>query len=70
MAFFRYAVGCYSFRCVVNGYQDCRYDGREDEIYDFLKKIGKKDCAHGRQLGHLRRELVASLWPANALITC
>ena len=63
-----------SFKCVVKGYQDCSFNVREDENFDVLKKIGEKGRAfrfvsERGQLGHLQRELVASLWPVNASMT-
>ena len=52
----------------------CRFDVKEGEEFKVLKKIGEKGCAFRvvnkrGQLGHLQRELVASLWPVNASIT-
>ena len=68
------ALGVVSFKCVVKGYQECRFDVKEGEEFKVLKKIGEKGRAfrvvnERRQLGHLQRELVAFLWPVNASIT-
>ena len=68
------ALWVVSFKCVVKGYQDCDFDVKEDENFDVLKKIGEKGRAfrivnERGQLGHLQRELVASLWPVNASMT-
>jgi len=62
------------FKCIVKGYQECRFDMKEGDEFKVLKKIGEKDRAfqvvdERGQLGHLQRELVASLWPVNASIT-
>ena len=63
-----------SFKCVVKGYQECHFDVKDGEVFKALKQIGKKGQAfrianERGQLGHLQRELVASLWPVNASIT-
>ena len=64
------ALWIVSFKCIVKGYQECRFDVKDGKVFRVLKKIGEKGCAfriankHG-QLGHLPRELVASLWPVN-----
>ena len=68
------ALWILSFKCVVKGYQERRFDVKDGEVYRVLKKIGEKSRAFGianerGQLGHLQRELVASLWPVNASIT-
>ena len=68
------ALWIVSFKCVVKGYQDCRFDVKNGEVFKVLKKIGEKGRAfrtanEGGQLGHLQRELVASLWPVIASIT-
>ena len=58
------ALWAVSFKCVVNGYQDCCFEVKEGEDFNVLKKIGKKCGAfqtineHG-QVGHLQHELVA-----------
>ena len=65
-----------TFKCVVKGYQGCRFDIKDGEVFKVLKKIREIDgrafrVANERgQLDHLQRELVASLWPVNASITC
>ena len=54
------------FKCV-KGYQQCRFDVKLDgEVFKVLKKIGEKGRAfrianERGQLGHLQRELIASL---------
>ena len=68
------ALWVVSFKCVVQGYQEYRFDMKEGEEFKVLKKIGEKGRAfrvvnERGQLGHLQRELVASLWPVNASIT-
>ena len=55
-----------SFKCVVTGYQECRFDVEEGEEFKVLKKIGEKGRAfrlvnERGQLGHLQRELVCEL---------
>ena len=67
------ALWVVSFKCVVKGYQDCRFYVKEDENLDVLKKIGEKGPAFGNvnergQSGTLQRELVASLWLVNVSI--
>ena len=59
---------------VVKGYKECHFDVKEGEKFKVLKKIGEKGRTfrvvnERGQLGHLQRELVASLWPVNASIT-
>jgi len=60
------ALWVVSFKCVVKGYQECRFDVKEGEEFKVLKKIGEKGRAfrvaneRGR-LGHLQRELVCEL---------
>ena len=57
------ALWAVSFKCVVKGYQECRFDVKEGEEFKVLKKIGEKartfrvvnECG---QLGHLQRGLV------------
>ena len=55
-----------SFKCVVKSYEECCSDAKEGEDFKVLKKIDKNGLAfrvvneHG-QLGHLQKELVASL---------
>lgn len=61
-------------KCVVKGYQECSFDVEEGEIFNVFKKIGEKGRAfrvanERGQLGHLQREMVASLWPVNAAVT-
>ena len=68
------ALWIVSFKCIVKGYQECRFDVKDGEVFRVLKKIGEKGRAfrianERGQLGHLQRELVASLWPVNASIT-
>ena len=65
------ALWIVSFKCIVKGYQECRFDVKDGEVFRVLKKIGEKGRAfrianERGQLGHLQRELVASLWPVNA----
>ena len=70
------ALWIISFKCVVKGYQDCRFDVKEGEDFRVLKKIGEKGRAffsfrivnERGQLGHLQRELVSCLWPVNGSI--
>ena len=64
------ALWIVSFRCVVKGYQKCRFDVKDGEVFKVLKKISETDHAfrianeHG-QLGHLQRVLFCSvLWGA------
>ena len=66
------ALWIVSFKCIVKGYQECRFDVKDGEVFRVLKKIGEKGRAfrianERGQLGHLQRELVASLWPVDAL---
>ena len=68
------ALWIVSFKCVVKGYPECRFDVKDGEVFRVLKKIGEKGRAfrianESGQLGHLQRELVASLLPVNASIT-
>ena len=68
------ALWIVSFKCIVKGYQECRFDVKDGEVFRVLKKIGEKGRAfrianERGQLGHLQRELVASLWPVDASIT-
>ena len=49
-----------SFKCVVTGYQECRFDVEEGEEFKVLKKIGEKGRAF-RVVIHLQRELVCEL---------
>ena len=63
-----------SFKCVVKGYQECRFGVKDGEVFKVLKKIGEKGRAfrianESGQLGHLQRELVVSTWPVNASMT-
>ena len=60
------ALWIVSFKCIVKGYQECRFDVKDGEVFRVLKKIGEKGRAfrianERGQLGHLQRELVASL---------
>lgn len=69
------ALWIVSFKCVAKGYQECRFDVKDGKVFKALKKIGEKGHAfrianERGQLGHLQRELVASLWSVNAWITC
>ena len=63
------ALWIVSFKCIVKGYQECRFDVKDGEVSRVLKKIGEKGRAFRGQLGHLQHELVASVWPVNASIT-
>ena len=60
------ALWIVSFKCVVKGYQKCRFDVKDGEVFKVLKKIGETGRAfrianeHG-QLGHLRSVLFCSL---------
>ena len=69
------AMWVVNVKWVVKGYQDCRFDVKVGEEFKVSKKIGENfrtflvENERG-QLGHLQRELVAALWPFNALITC
>ena len=64
------AMWVVNVKCVVKGYQECRFDVKEGEEFKVSKKIGEKGRAlRVEQLGHLQRELVAALWPVNASIT-
>ena len=69
------ALWIVSFKCIVKGYQECRFDVKDGEVFRALKKtLGEKGHAFRiankrRQLGHLQREVVASLWPVNASIS-
>jgi len=58
------ALWVVSFKCVVNGHQECRFDAKQGEEFKVLKYIGEKGSAfrvvnERGQLGHLQRELVA-----------
>ena len=64
------ALWIVSFKCIVKGYQECRFDVKDGKVFRVLKKIGEKGrafrIANKRgQLGHLQRELAAFLWPVN-----
>ena len=68
------AMRVVNVKCVVKGYQECRFDVKEGEEFKVSKKIGEKGRAfrvenQRGQLGHHQRELVAALWPVNASIT-
>ena len=39
------ALWVVSFKCVVKGYQDCRFDVKEGEDFTVLKNIGEKGRA-------------------------
>jgi len=39
------ALWVVSFKCVVKGYQECRFDVKEGEEFKVLKKIGEKGRA-------------------------
>ena len=39
------ALWVVSFKCVVKGYQECRFDVKEGEEFKVLKKIGEKGGA-------------------------
>ena len=39
------ALWVISFKCVVKGYQNCRFDVKEGEDFKVLKKISEKDRA-------------------------
>ena len=59
------ALWIVSFKCVVKGYQKCRFDVKDGEVFKVLKKIGETGRAfrnaneHG-QLGHLQHVLFCS----------
>ena len=64
------ALWIVSFKCVVKGYQKCRFDVMDGEVFKVLKEIGETGRETGRafrianehgQLGHLRRVLSCSL---------
>ena len=40
------ALWIISFKCVLIGYQDCRFDVKEGEDFRVLKKIGEKGRAN------------------------
>ena len=53
------ALWIVSFKCVVKGCQECRFDAKDGEVFKVLKKIGEKGCAfrcvnERGQLGHLQ----------------
>ena len=60
------ALWIVSFKCVVKGYQKCRFDVKDGKAFKVLKKIGETGRAfriaseHG-QLGHLQRVLLCSV---------
>ena len=62
------ALWIVSFKCVVKGYQKCRFDVKDGEAFKVLKTIGETVTGrafrianeHG-QLGHLQRVLFCSL---------
>ena len=37
------ALWIVSFKCVVKGYQECRFDVKDGEVFKVLKKIGDDD---------------------------
>ena len=39
------ALWIVSFKYVVKGYQECRFDVKDGEVFKVLKKIGEKGCA-------------------------
>ena len=47
------ALWIVTFKCVVKGYQECRFDVKHDEVFKVLKKIGEKGCAFCVALGLL-----------------
>ena len=61
------ALWIVNFKWVVKGYQECRFDVKDGEVFKVLKKIGEKGGALFRianergQLAHLQRKLVTSL---------
>ena len=57
------ALWIVSFKCIVKGYQECRFDVKDGEVFRVLKKIGEKGRAfrianERGQLGHLQRNCV------------
>ena len=60
------ALWIVSFKCVVKGYQKCRFDVKDGEVFKVLKNIGETGRAfrianeHG-QLGHLQHVLFYSV---------
>ena len=69
------ALWIVSFKCVVKGYQKCRFDVKDGEVFNVLKKIGETDRAfrianeHG-QLGHLQRVLFCSVGCSCVGVNC
>lgn len=54
-------------KCVVKGYQECKFSFEVGEEFCVFKKYGDRGRAfrvtNGRgQLGHIQKELVAPLW--------
>ena len=39
------ALWIVSFKCMVKGYQECRFDVKDGEVFRVLKKIGEKGRA-------------------------
>ena len=39
------ALWVVSFKCVVKGYQECRFDVKDGEVFNVLKKVGEKGRA-------------------------
>ena len=39
------ALWIVSFKCIVKGYQECRFDVKDGEVFRVLKKIGEKGRA-------------------------
>ena len=40
-----HALWIVRFKCVVKGHQECRFDGKDGEVFKVLKKIGEKGRA-------------------------
>ena len=57
------ALWVVSFKCVVKGYQECRFDVKDGEVFNVLKKVGEKGRAFRTvnergQLGHLQHLII------------
>ena len=64
-----------NIRCIVKGYNLCRFEVNIGELFTANKKRGEYGSAfkvvvnHRGQLGHLQSELVDPLWPLHANIS-
>ena len=53
------ALWIVSFKCIVKGYQECRFDVKDGEVFRVLKRIGEKGRAF--QIANERGQLFCSV---------